>query len=261
MPDEVVDSQGTQQNEPVAQDGGGLNPAWNEVLSLVPEELHSQITPHLSKWDKNVQSKINEVHSQYEPYKPYVEKKVAPESINYALELLEAANTKPMEVIKALTDWSKQTGLWVDEQQGQIDESEIPSEFLEHPKFKQIEQMVQTIAQTLVQQNQSKAEQEENEKLDAELKALESQYEYFDADWILGKALQNPDKSLEEHTKAYQDFVKGLLAKQQQIPPGPVVQGRGGQPPNNQVDVASLDGKGRRNLITQMIKDSLSQSQ
>lgn len=253
------------QDTPVAETGGSesINPAWNELLSVVPPELHSQVTPHLKNWDSNYQKSINEVHSQYEAYKPYIEKKVAPDTINYALELLEASNARPMEVIKALTDWTKQNGMWQEpEQQGQqIDPSEIPSEFLEHPEFKKLNQMVQTMAQTMVQQNQFKQQQEEDAKLEAEMKALQEKFEHFDPDWIIAKALQDPDKPLEAHAQAYQEFVQNLLAKQNEIPPGPQVMGRGGLPPSSEVDIKSLDGKGRRDLIAQMLQNAATQGQ
>lgn len=261
--DEEVGGQDTGQEqveEVVAQEtsGGGpsINPAWEPVLSVVPEMLHSQITPHLEKWDKNYQEGINKVHSQYEAYKPYVDNNISPDQINYALQLVGAIDERPLDVINALQQYAQQMGLQAPvanaEEQGQVDESEIPSEFLNHPEFQKMNNMVETMARLLVQQNYSQQEAEEDAALSAELDELHAKHGDFDEEWVLTKAANNPNIPLERHVEAYKEFETRIRTESRR-PPGPKVMGAGGIAPDSQVDVKKLDDKGRRNMVAQLL--------
>lgn len=248
------------------QEGGGdsLNPAWSELLGVVPSDLHSQVTPHLQEWDKNFQTKINEVHSQYAPYKPLVESQVPYEQIQYAMSVMQAIDSEPLKVIEALQNYAKANGLLQEElsgteQQGQVDETEIPEEWLKHPAIQQMQQQIQTVAQFLVQQETAKSDSAEDAKLQSELETLRQQHGEYDEEWVLTRALNNPDAKLEDHVKAYKQFEQGIIAKQRQ--PGPKVMGGGGVAPDNQVDVKALDDKGRRAYIASLLQGANQQSQ
>lgn len=253
------DGQGTEESEAVAnsqEDSGGLNPAWNDLMGIIPTQLHSQVTPHLQKWDQNYQTGINKVHSQYEAYKPYLENQIAPDQINYALQLMNAIEQRPQEVLTALQQY-----MGIEQQQPQEDEQgqeEIPSDFLNHPQFKQMNEMVNAMAQLMVQQNQTSQQAAEDQALETELSSLKEQHGEFDEDWVLSKALANPKTSLEDIVKSYHEFVNGVIANQRK--PGPNVMSPGGQAPNNQINPKELDDKSRRNLVVQMLEAAAQQN-
>lgn len=261
--DEELEGQGTEtgeENESVAQEtteestGGGnkLNPAWEGLLGVVPSQLHSQVTPFLSQWDKNYQEGLQKVHSQYEPYKPYLEQ-YKPEDIDYALKVIGAIENDPASVAKALQEYAGQgkEEETPSEQQGQVNENEEDDPILNHPKFKEVSQMVEAMAQLLVQQGQSQKEIEEDKALAAELTSLKTELGEFEEEWVLARAAANPDIPLEEHVKAYLDHEKKILEKARK--PGPKVLNGGGRAPDNQLDVKSLPDKDRRALIVQQL--------
>jgi hypothetical protein len=265
MDPEEVEGQdtGTENNDiPVAEPaepaegGDGINPAWNDLLAVVPSQLHSQVTPFLKDWDKNYQEGINKVHSQYEPYKNLVENKVKPEDIDYALQLAQAIETDPTEVAKKLAEF---TGLSLAEakqeikdadEQGQFDETD--SEFLKHPKVVEMQTMLQTMAQLLVQQNADEQAKAEDAALAKELEDLKEAHGEFDVDWVITKALAFPETPLEDLVTAYKEHEKGILEKARK--PGPKVMKSGGSAPDNQLDVKTLDDKGRRDTITKILE-------
>lgn len=269
MEDEIVEGQGSEsevENSPVAPEqevnpeqggGNGINPAWNELLESVPSSLHSQITPHLQKWDQNYQSGIQKVHSQYEPFKPFLEKEIPVDKLQYGLQLMQAIEERPGEVMEALKramgvdDEVEPEGS--DEEQGQD-----PSDIRNHPEFKKVSEMVETMAQILVQQQQTAQQSQEDQALSKELDDLHKAHGDFDEEWVLTKALAKPDVPLEKHVAAYQEWEKGLLAKQRQ--PGPKVLGAGGGAPNSQVEVSKLGDKERRGLIAQMLQSASNQN-
>jgi len=262
----VESGQGAEQqfdSPPVAPDsqGGGesINPAWNDLLSIVPSQLHSQVTPHLKKWDSNFQTKLNEVHSQYEGYKPYLENQIDPERINYALQMLEAIDARPMDVIEALNQYVDQAGLRPQEQEQGLStgEEEPPGDFLQHPEFQKMQQMLNTMAQYMVQQNQATQDSQYDQELADEIEQLQQTHGEFDVDWVLTKALQAANNggsidSLEPFVKEYRAFEQNVIANSRR--PGPRVLPSGGRAPDNQVDPKQLDDQGRRSLVAQMLQ-------
>lgn len=238
-----------------------LNPAWNELLEVVPSQLHSQVLPHLKNWDRNYQQGIDKVHSQYEPYKNYLENKVSPEQIDYAMNVVRAVEERPEEMVKALQAYmgiSKSEAEEVvaaSEGTGEVD-TEIPEELFTHPKFQQMEQTLQSVAQYLVQQQQTLANEQEDQKLTKELADLKTAHGEFDEEYVLTKALADPNKPLETHVKEYQSRISEALAAKQRTP-GPKVLGNGGSAPDNQITKESLnDPKVRKSMIAQMLSQT-----
>ena len=249
---EVSSEQGTEGT-------GGTNPAWNDFLEVVPSSLHSQVTPVLSKWDQGVQQKIQQVHSQYEPFKPFLEQGVQPDQLEYGLNLLNAIENNPQEVLKALQEF-----VGSEEQQGQEDQpppdgSEDLPEFLQHPEIKKMQEMVNTMAHFLVQQRQTQQEAQESEELEQTLNSLREQHGDFDEEWVLSRYL-NDDKmtDIEQAVQAYRELESSILAKQRQ--PGPKILGSGGSVPNQDLDPKNLDDKGRRKLVEQLLQQRASQN-
>lgn len=250
-----VDAQG--QEEISSESTGGINPAWNEVLELLPEDVHSQVTPHFSKWDQNYQNSIQKVHSQYEPYKQIIDAGFEPDQINYAMSVLQAIETQPQEVLKAL-----QAYIGEEEEQGpdqsNTGSSETP-DWLNHPEFQRVNEMVNTMAQLLVQQREAEVQAQQDAEFEKELKAVKDKFGEFDEEWVLTKMIANENLELEDAVKAYKEFVTGLLAKARQ--PGPKVLGAGGSVPNSTLDPSKLDDKGKRSLVVQMLENAKQQNQ
>lgn len=248
----------TQGNE----DSTGKNPAWDEFLSVVPEELHSQVTPLLSKWDKGVQQKISQVHSQYEPYKPYVDGKVDPNQIDYAMQVLQAIETNPKEVMAALTQWmGEEDTTGSNEQQGQNDSQQLPeqSDFLKNPEYLKLNDTVQTMAKLLVQQRDDTQQAESDRELNSEFESLHKTHGDFDEEWVLTKLLNDDKLSVKDAVEAYDKFVTKVRSEQRR--PGPKVIGAGGSIPGQEIDVKKLDSKGTRGLVQQMLQQAAEQNQ
>src|SRR5216117_1810141 len=61
------------------------NPAWDGLLGKLPSQYHQAILEDLKSWDQNYNTGIQKVHSQYEPWKPFIENQVEPDEVNNAL--------------------------------------------------------------------------------------------------------------------------------------------------------------------------------
>lgn len=249
--------EGTQGNLEVAPpDSTGtpnINPAWEDLLGVVPSQLHSQVTPHLSKWDQNFQSKINEVHSQYEPWKKYQEGGVSPDDVDYALGLLNALSENPQEVIKALQEW---VGAENPEQQGQLNQTPQNQNLeddpiLSHPKVQEMQEALNTMAQIILSGREKEQQAAADAELESDLEALKEQYGEFDEELVLALATQGDEfdyAALENAVKTVQERTK--VVRQ----PGPPVLGGGAAIPA-EVPKPQNDAE-RRQLVANMLRQA-----
>lgn len=253
MEDEEI-GQGSTDGNVQGQEGTNINPAWNDLLGVIPQELHSQVTPHLQTWDKNYQEGIGKVHSQYESWKPYIDYGIQPDQVNYALQLLDAVENRPDEVLKALQEFYSPGE---EQQQEQGLSSEPIDALTNNPEFSRMSEMVNTMAQLLVQQNVAQQNAQVEEQLEQEYAAAREKHGDFDESWVANQLLANPEMSVDEAANAYKEFVQGILAQNNR--PGPRVMGAGGSSPNPGVKPSELDAKGRREFIANMLAQAQSQ--
>jgi hypothetical protein len=232
----------------------GINPAWNEMLQAIPEEYHSQVTPHLQKWDKGVQDRFNQVHSQYDGYKPFVENEISPDEIQFAMGLLNAVNNDPLAVREAINSWIEQEGIekaqGEGQPQGEQGQQNGQFDLASHPEYQQMSQVVQEMAQILVNQREQEQQSQEDSELDQELSQLAEQHGEFDEPFVLSRMAAGATG--EQAVQEYQQFVQQVLSGQRK--PGPKVLGGGGSLPQNNIDVKKLDGKERRSLVENMLR-------
>lgn len=263
----------TNSPEPSEEQGQGnsvqdnINPAWNDVLGLIPETLHSQITPHFSKWDKGVQERFQQVHSQYEPYKAYqtfVESQISPDDLRMGYGLLQAVYQKPQEVIQAiqqtfnLTPQQTQALL---EQQGEAEDEEnvdpyanIPPQFME--EFMRVKQQADINSRILLQQRDAQLQQQQSDLLDQAINGLKAQYGNFDDQTervILSRAAQmNGD--LEGAAREVFNLIEAQLAARNRPTPPKLLGQNSGPIPENHVDPRKLNDRDTKNLVAEMLK-------
>src|SRR5688500_12713869 len=100
-------SQGYAGTEGEQQQGNGVHPAWNEALSIIPQELHSQVTPIFQNWSTNADKRFQKVQSEYEPWQPIVKSGVDPQTVQFGLNLINAIESDPYTVYSALQEHYK----------------------------------------------------------------------------------------------------------------------------------------------------------
>lgn len=247
----VEEAQGIQQ----ATESTGtpnINPAWNDVLGVIPSQLHSQITPHFQKWDSNFQTKINEVHSQYEPWKPFIDQGVAPDDVNYALSLVNALSENPQEVIKALNEWAGLEGS-DPEQQGQFNQTQQNPDddpILNHPKVKEMQEALNTMAGIILQQREAEQQSAADEELEQDINTLKEELGDFDEELVLALAMKSDNFDFDALKEAAQKVVEKTRPQRQ---PGPPVLGSGSAIPNQSPDPRKMSDAERKNAVAAML--------
>lgn len=238
--DEFGGSTNTDQSQSTETSG---NPAWKPFLDVVPTPFHKQVEPVLREWDTNFQNKLNQVQSQYAPYKQFLDQQVSPDQLTQGMRLMQMIAENPRAFYDRMTEhyageWGLNSGQGTDEDENafDLDDQEQTYGQLSPQQQQEIEQLRQqqtTIAQYLAQELEQKEQAKFNEQVDQEFKQVAEKYgELTQAhvDAIVSMAIQNQMTAVEAADKLF-SFTPAPKAQQQQANSIPrVVAPNGGVP-------------------------------
>jgi len=241
---------------------GNSNPAWNNLLGVIPQQFHSQVTPHLQQWDKNYSAGIQKVHSEYAGYKPFKDAEVLPEQINNALLIMDALEEDPQKFAETMIQHyglqfvpgQGQNG--VPQQEGAEPEynGNPPFELGNDPRFQRYSQMTENMAQMLVQQQQQMMEAEEDARLESDLAAARETHGDFDEDFVL-QQMYFHGLDVNKAVEAWKQYNQNIITNYRS--PGskaPIISGGGGGVPSQVTSVRGLSGPDRRKLVADILQ-------
>jgi hypothetical protein len=248
----------------------GPNPAWNDVLSILPEQFHPVVTPKFQEWDNAANTRIESLNStlkEYEAYKPFVEHGISADELEQGVRLLFEINNNPQGVYEALAN-AYNLGQSAnppvaagtannEEPETPFDAANLPPEVME--KLNQHDGLLQAVSQIVLNDAQAKQAANDDLALEKELKdtAEKLGIENYDEDYILTKMLNNA--SAEEAFKSYQAMVQRLTP--QPFAPSVIGGNNGGTGlPSNAIDPTKLSGKETRNLVAEMLAKAAQQN-
>ncbi|MFE1145198.1 hypothetical protein [Streptomyces rochei] len=236
----------------------GPNPAWNDVLQVLPEQLHSVVTPHFQKWDQSAQAKIEAANNslkEFEAYKPFVEHGINAQEIEQGLRLMYEINNNPENVYNALANAYKfgqqQASPGANSEGEEEEENELGIDPEIAEQLSKHDGMLQAVAQIVLNEQQAKQNAAADEELDQELNALKEKIGDYDERYIL--SLMQSGMSVEEAGEAFVSL-KQSLGQQKPFAPSIMGSGSGGNGiPSNAIDPTKLSGKETRDLVAQML--------
>src|SRR5437660_4079749 len=236
-------------------DSSSGNPAWNELLEVVPKELHSQVTTYLEKWDKGVQSRFEKVQSEYKPWQEFSSAGVEPDTARFAINLLNSLNENPQMVYKAIGDYYKfAPATATATEQGQ-EESIKPEADPYDSRFAEIERQNQIMAQVLINQTESKQAAEADSKLDTELNELRKTHGEYDEQFVLAKM-----QSGMSGKEAVESYFNWREAEVRRYRPKPLIMGGGGGIPGQGMDVTKMNDSQKKDLVVQYLQAAAEQN-
>lgn len=243
------------------QEQQGGNPAWNDVLGIIPQELHSQITPHFQKWDKGVQDMVGKVHQEYEPWKSVI-KTSDPETTQFAIQLLGALESDPKSVYKAIQDHYKdQLGELIQPTPGQ-GQGEPNKELEDKPwlnDLQELRQQNEMLTRAFTSQHTAQQNAAADQALDEELKAAQKSHGDFDEDQVL--ALMSSKKlSASDAVTAWKQSVQNYAEKMGFAGPKPFFMGGGSNVPGTNVDLKKASDKETKDVVIQMLAAAAQQN-
>lgn len=151
--------------EPDTGTGEGGNPAWGEVLGVIPKEFHQQIMPHLQSWDQGVQQKfktLNDTIKSFDGYKQFVDNRIAPNDLLAAYQVFQRINQQPLDIYNRLGEMLRQQGLLQEQQQQQ---PPAEGEEDQQPKDPRIDQLLQLMQQQQLQSQQQQLQVQQQQQI------------------------------------------------------------------------------------------------
>lgn len=244
----------------------GLNPAWKPLLDVLPDAMHSLVTPHLAAWDKGVQDKLQEVRGEYEPYKGLVSDKIDPELIKRSLYLYNEFANNPEEVI---TEAIKAYDLpYVDKSTIEATDTDedfdfdMDNDITKHPQFKELMEQVQGLQGTVAERQQAEEMAQAVQNHQNWLNDMQKPEKFgaFDTEYVTALMSQGVDG--EEAIKRYQEKFANVTAQQvtqtedKETPP--VVMGGNGNTgsglPDNSINFSTMSKNDFEDTVFKMLQ-------
>lgn len=247
-----------------------VHPAYEKLLSELPEAWHSKITPHLQEQDKYFQQQLE----RYTPFKDLVEEGISADVIKGGLSLARAIDEDPVTVYNNLQNYLKGQGLLAEEareaaqeimeEQSGDDFEDMFDENIPVALQRELEQLRARQDESdsyIYEQELEKATAAEMQKLDAEMAELRSKHTISDAHevaiWDLMNAALNAGRqiTLADAARQLSDMVGGFpsAGSSQEAPPTVVGSsgGAGVVAPNLSIP---KDDKGKKEMLAQMFE-------
>ena len=228
---------------------GKINPAWEPVLKVIPEQMHGLVTPHLRRWDDNYRA----LQAQYTPWKQgFVDRGYNADQMQNAATIFRMVNDNPQEFYRRLGE-----ALGVSPQQAEQmveNENEGEDSYYEEDQQQGIPPQLQQQLDQLTQQNQQLMEnfqqQQYNQQVNQYEQQLGSQVEQIraanpnlDVQDLMNRylvqidtAMNNPNAPQPDVMRAYQEqqsFIQNQIAAMGLRVPAPnVMSPGGGYPPS-----------------------------
>jgi len=246
----------------------GGNPAWTELYGVLPDSLHTVVSPVLEKWEQGTQQKFQqyaEQVKQYEPYQGFVEQGVAPDQIEQALAVAQLIDQDPQGFLQQMQAFygGQQPNQQQEPQQSQDNNSydqfdEQPFDIENDPRFKQLQQQQDLIAGYLAQQVEAEQSQQADQQLDQEVQELTEKYGEFDEDYVFGLALNGVP--LEDAVQRYQSMVESVRTRPAADANLPNIISPGGGLPSEQVNPADMTPQQRQQYVMSVLAQANQQS-
>lgn len=270
-----------QQQDEVPENGQGQtngHPAWQEILEVIPDEFHGLITPKLQAWDQGVQQKLQDVRSQYDPYKPLVDNSVPVEQIEQALYLATMLERSPAEIIeKAIEHYNLEQfrpqavsqNEDNDDDYGDDDEDDVTSMDLDdlkkNPAFKEFFDKQAEIEEWYRQQQEANQRTEAEQYMENYLNELHEKHGDFD-DMVVTALLANGfdgDEAVQQFQNSVNQAAQALAQNQAPAQQVPVVMGGSGTTgsglPQENVNMGAMKSGDINDIVVQFLQNSQSQ--
>lgn len=236
------------------------NPAWQEFVGDAPQEIYQKyIEPAYTKWDQHVNQRFNKVQQEYAPWKDVI-KNADPETTGFALNLLNALNNNPAEVVAKVSEYYKLDQIQ-DRGQGQglPEPKNVPDA---EPWSKEIEQLKQhnaLLTEAMLKRHQEEEAAKADAWVDSEITRVKEANKSrgdFNEQWVCAMAAQT-GVSLDEAAKAYYEWRDQEVNKYRTRPL--IMPGGGGAPGTGGLNVRKLDTKATNGLIVDILNAHNSQ--
>ena len=105
IPPQIDDEEVEEVEEDSTDEPESGNPAWDELLDVLPKSLHGMVKPVLDKWQSGIDSEFEKIA----PYRKFADADVNPQIIEASMDLARQVQSNPKAVYDELAQrygWS-----------------------------------------------------------------------------------------------------------------------------------------------------------
>lgn len=237
----------------------GPNPAWNDVLGVIPEQFHQMVTPHFQKWDQAAQDRVtqaNETVAQYEPYKAFIEHGIDPSELENSLRLAYEINNNPQAVYNALGSAYGLAGTEAaanEEEEPETPPNPAANAQAPNQEYTQLREGLELVSKIILDEQNAKAQAADDAALESELASLKKKHGDYDEGYVL--AMMTNGATGDQAIEAYKTMRNSLLQSSPR-PFAPNIMGSSGGGagvPSQQIDPTKLSSGETKKLVAQML--------
>ncbi len=253
--------------QPLEDDNSQGHPAWDEYLKDVPEDFRQYVTPAFEAWDKGVvpKNKLQELETQYTPYKDFVEAEIDAEELGSAYNLYQALQENPEEVIrKAISTFGLESVLNAasNPPDDDDDDDDASYDITKNPAFVAMQEKLGKFEEKETERERLAREAQEESEFDSYMGELAEKYKEtgpFDVNYVTALIAQDVDG--DEAVKQYYQMVNQAVAartgQQQQQEPAVKVMGGDGSTGSGIPQPKTKMGDLNRNELDDVVKQFL----
>lgn len=244
--------------EPIA-----VNPAWNDILSVVPDVLHEQLKGKLSEWDRGVQKR-------FEEYKPFEEfKSLNPDQIRAGQQLYTTLNQDPRRLYEQLGQYLGQQSPQQQQPQQQevVDLSEeSDDDFQEDPRITELQNSQRQMLEYLQGQENQRQQKDAEAWMDQQQARVTEllKAKGIEPDWgyILPAAVggissgMEPNQAVDQAVAGFESLVAKYRPSANSTAPLLMAPGSA-MPASPPVDIGKMNDKDHKNFAIQLLGQAL----
>ncbi len=223
----------------------GLDPSWNDVLSVLPEDKRSEYGQKIAE-----RTKLPDEYSRWENFN---KSGITPEQAEYAIGINKLIEDRPMEVYKAIAE---HLNIPVAEAKQVVDEIDEGDED-DNPELSALKQQVDVMQKILLtkhnQETQAQQQAAQDAELEKELSGLRKKFgDDVNEDQVLMR-MYTKGITAEEAHQQYMSEVAEIMKRR----PSPMVLSGGGVVPNKPLDPTKLNPQDTKKLVAQMMQQGI----
>tara|TARA_R110000803_G_scaffold32320_11_gene71321 strand:- start:3023 stop:3862 length:840 start_codon:yes stop_codon:yes gene_type:complete len=218
IPPQIDDEEVEEVEEDSTDEPESGNPAWDELLDVLPKSLHGMVKPVLDKWQSGIDSEFEKIA----PYRKFADADVNPQIIEASMDLARQVQSNPKAVYDELAQrygWSAAQQM-VEEASDNLEEAEEMDLFDDSEstsELKALKSELDALKSTITSQQEASEQEALSNQIEESLQSLGKEAGDFDQEAVVRRAMlladDYPDADIAQLIQAGYEQYSGEVEK------------------------------------------------
>tara|TARA_R110000764_G_scaffold219370_1_gene307055 strand:- start:2026 stop:2865 length:840 start_codon:yes stop_codon:yes gene_type:complete len=218
IPPQIDDEEVEEVEEDSTDEPESGNPAWDELLDVLPKSLHGMVKPVLDKWQSGIDSEFEKIA----PYRKFADADVNPQIIEASMDLARQVQSNPKAVYDELAQrygWSAAQQI-VEEASENLEEAEEMDLFDDSEstsELKALKSELDALKSTITSQQEASEQEALSNQIEESLQSLGKEAGDFDQEAVVRRAMlladDYPDADIAQLIQAGYEQYSGEVEK------------------------------------------------